>query len=412
MRSELIHIGTELLSGQVLNTHQQWLGEQLARLGHPPLRATVVPDHPRAIGEILDRALSRSDLAVATGGLGPTGDDRTLEVLARLLDRPLEEDPEVRKSIGEYFADRGLAPPPKAYRQALVPRGAAVFPNRHGTAPGLGLRPLREGRRRALALLPGPPRELRPMFLEEALPWLRAGGVLPPGRIHSLVLRTAGMGESLVEERLRPLAAPELEIGYCARPGCVDVRLTSLREELVGEAARQARERLGEAVYGEGDLSLEEAAVGELARAGLTLATAESCTGGFIAHSLTNVPGSSRVLDSGWVTYSDGSKVRLPGVDPGDLAKHGAVSGPVARQMAEGARRSAGTDLALSATGIAGPGGGSARKPAGTVFLALAGARGTLLRQGLYPMERTGFKRRVLAEALLMLLQEARRTGT
>ena len=408
MRIEILNTGTELLTGQVLNTHQQWLGERLARTGHPPARLTVVDDTPEAIGEAVATALDRSDLVLITGGLGPTADDRTREVVARLLDLPLEEDEALLEAVRERFVGRRM--PDRVRLQALVPRGAHVLPNRHGTAPGLALRHRRKGRERTLLMLPGPPRELRPMFLEEALPWLRAGGLLPAGGPVVRILRTAGMGESLVEERLEPLRSSGLEIGYCARPGCVDIRLVSRDRCLVDRAAVRVREILGDPVYGEGDQTLESVTVGELARSNLTLATVESCTGGLIAQVLTDVPGASRVLDSGWITYSNASKIRLPRVSSGSLADHGAVSEPVAREMAEGVRREAGTDLGLSITGIAGPSGGTPRKPTGTVFLACAAEGATTVRREHFPLERTAFKRRVLVEALRLLRRVVRST--
>lgn len=413
MQVELINTGSELMLGRVLNTHQQWLCRRLADLGLPVARQVAVPDTGPAILDSVAEALTRADLVITTGGLGPTSDDITRDLLANLLGLRLVEDAEALENIRRFFAARGRAMPSKVQVQALVPEGSTVIQNAHGTAPGLAIE-VPAGRFREakslLILLPGPPRELRPMFDHQVVPLIRP---FQPnaGAFHCLTLRTCGIGESMVEERLAPqlpaFFARGLEIGYCARTGEVDVRLTALGTEgaaVVREAEAMVRETLGNHLYGSGD-DLLEAVVLELARnRGATLAIAESCTGGFVAHRLTNVPGASSVLWGGWVVYDNLAKQRLLGVRPETLAEHGAVSEACARELAEGALATSKATHALALTGIAGPSGGTPDKPVGTVFLALASADApTLVRRQLNPFDRETFKYVASQQALEML---------
>ncbi len=413
---ELINTGTELMLGRVLNSHQQWLCRQLADHGYAVARQTAVPDTAPAIQQAVREALSRADWIITTGGLGPTSDDLTRTLIAELLDRPLREDPAVRARLEAFFAQRRRPPPASTLVQALVPEGAIVLPNSHGTAPGLVLRlepnPFRP-QASWLVMLPGPPRELRPMFADQVLTLLLRRSP-PDAAFVCRTLRTAGVGESDVEERiaapLRPFTDAGLEVGYCARPREVDVRL-SARGDHAGERVRAAeatvRQILGEHVFGNEDEELETVVVRLLTERRRTLALAESCTGGRIADRITNVPGASAVLRNGWVTYSDESKCRLLGVRPETLAAHGAVSEPVAREMAEGARRVSGADYALAVTGIAGPSGGSPAKPVGTVFLACAREEGTSATNSFNPWDRETFKQVTSQQALIMIRRAA-----
>lgn len=403
MRAEIINTGTELLLGRIANSHQQWLGRQLSGLGYRVQRQATVPDDSAAIETAVREALLRADLVITTGGLGPTGDDLTRERLAALLGRRLLHDPAVERQIIEFFTSRQRAVPRRCLVEALVPEGARVLPNHHGTAPGLALRlenfPGRADRGAAwLVMLPGPPRELHPMFTDQATPLLlrEAPPTDPPLR---RVLKTTGLGESLLEERLlaplEPLGARGLELGFCARVGEVEVRLSARGPEapaLLAEAERLTREAVGEFIYGDEDDTLESVIVQALTTRSLTLALAESCTGGHLANRITNVPGASAILLAGLVTYSNQAKVRLLGVDPAALEAHGAVSEPVARQMAEGARRVTGADYAVAVTGVAGPGGGTGTKPVGTVFLAVTGPNGTEAWRELNRFDRETFK--------------------
>ncbi len=402
---ELITTGSELLLGATLNSHQQWIGRQLAELGLPVRRQLTVPDSGTAIAEAVADALQRADLIITTGGLGPTSDDRTRDEIARLLGLTLAEDPDVLRQIEIVFRRRVRPLPPNfktlASIQAQVPAGAMVLRNEQGSAPGLAL-PISgatAGRRaRLLIMLPGPPRELHPIFTEHVVPLLKAR--FPEcADFVAQTFHTVGVGESRVEDAIRPhlveLEARGLEIGYCARNGEVDVRLTAegpTARELVDEAARRVRRLLANHTYSEDRRSLEEVVISLLRAQGKKLVTAESCTGGYVAHCLTNVPGVSEVFVGGLVTYSNELKQSLLGVHAGTLAEHGAVSEATAREMAAGALARCGADYAIAITGIAGPGGGSVEKPVGTVFLAVADREQVVVQRQQNAFDRETFK--------------------
>jgi nicotinamide-nucleotide amidase len=409
---ELINTGTELMLGRVLNTHQQWLCRELADRGWMVERQVAVADHGPDIERAVREALSRADLVIVTGGLGPTSDDITRDLIAQLLDRKLREDEAVLGHISRFFEVRHRPMPERTRVQALVPEGAVVLANPHGTAPGLAIEvrpnPLRkEGRASWLVMLPGPPRELRPMFRDSVVPLLQR--VLPPpGEFVCRTLRATGIGESVVEQRvgapLQKLIEAGLELGYCSRPGQVDVRLaTRGAKELVSQAEEIVRDRLGAHIFSAEDEELEAVIIRRLAEREETLALAESCTGGCIANRLTNVPGASAVLLAGLVTYSNETKQKFLGVAVETLAEHGAVSEAVARQMAEGARKQTGATYALSVTGIAGPSGGTPAKPVGTVFIGLAGPFETVVERGFNPYDRETFKQVTAQQALDLL---------
>lgn len=413
MHIEIINTGSELLLGRVLNTHQQWICRQLADNGWSVARQVAVPDTAHDILAAVREALGRADLIITTGGLGPTSDDVTRDLVAQLLGRTLKEDPQVLQTIRACFASRQRPMPERAKVQALVPHGARVLPNAHGTAPGLAMlvepNPVENGRRAWLVMLPGPPRELRPMFTEHVIPLLMAE-CPPDAPFVCVTLRSTGLGESVVEERVgQPLAAlvrAGLELGYCARSGEVDIRLAARgprRQELVASAVRVVREELHHQIYGIEDETLEAAVVRALTERGLTVAVAESCTGGLIAHRITNVPGASVVFMGGCTAYSDRVKQRFLNVPAEAIEAHGAVSETVARSMAEGARAKFDTDYALAVTGIAGPGGGTPAKPVGTVFIALAGPGGTRVQKPQNPFDRDTFKLVTSQQALEML---------
>lgn len=402
---EIINTGGELMLGYVLNSHQQWLCRQLSQKGYVVARQTAIDDTAPAIQSAVREACARSSLILTTGGLGPTSDDRTREMIAALLGRPLVEKPEIVAAIESFFAARKRPMPVSTRVQALVPEGAQVLPNLHGTAPGLAL----EYPGGLLIMLPGPPRELRPMFLEQALPLIeqRFG---PAPEFACVVLKTFGLGESMVEEKIAPdleaLLARGLEVGYCARVGEVDLRFIARGPGaggLVAEAESMAQKHLRTFIYGREPDQLDGVVVRLLIDSKKTAALAESCTGGYIAHRLTNIPGASAVFRAGWVTYSNEAKSWFLGVPAEILAAHGAVSEPVARAMAEGARREAGADFALAVTGIAGPSGGTPEKPVGTVFLALASATGTEVKSFLNRYDRETFKFITSQQALDLL---------
>ena len=415
MNIEIVNTGSELMLGRVLNTHQQWLCRRLADLGHVVTRQVAIADDGRKIQGAVAEALARADLVITTGGLGPTSDDLTSELIAELLGKKLIENTNVRAHIENFFAKRNRARPAKTSVENFVPEGALVFLNQNGTAPGLAMK-LEPNLFRAdkksswLVMLPGPPRELRPMFDDAVAPLLKRA--FAAEIFICRTLRTTGIGESrvqeLVESDLQPFVKRGLEIGYCARPGAVDVRLTAsgtAAEKLVRAGEAVVQKILGENIFGFDDDEIENVVVKLLAQNKKTLALAESCTGGLMANRITDVPGASEVFIGGVVSYANSAKEKFLGVRAESLAAHGAVSEVVAREMAAGAREKFGSDFALAVTGIAGPGGGAADKPVGTVFIALASAHGVEVKKILNVWERATFRPVTATQALEWLRQ-------
>lgn len=374
MRVELVNTGTELLLGDTINTNAAWIGQRLAALGIQVTRQTIVPDGA-VIRVAIAEAAQRSDVVLVSGGLGPTNDDLTRESTAELLSLPMELNAGVMEHLGAYFAKRGKPVSEATKRQAMVPRGATVLPNAFGTAPGLYFpavlgEPL--GWNAHIFLLPGPPRELKPMVENEVETRLREW--LPDGVSRQvLYLKVTGVGESdIVEAVEKELEAiPGLDMGYCIRNGDVDVRLAGLQAAVEAGGA-VVRAALGDCIVSEDRRIIEEVVVQLLTERGEWVSTAESCTGGTIASRITDVSGSSRVFGHGWVTYANEAKQQHLGVPAELIETHGAVSEEVARAMAEGALQRSGADHALSVTGIAGPTGGTEAKPVGTVWIGLA----------------------------------------
>lgn len=416
MQIEILNIGSELMLGRVLNTHQQWLCRQLTDRGYLVARQLAIADEGAAIQTAMREMLPRADLIIATGGLGPTSDDMTRDFIAELLGVKLVRNDEVLARITEFFTSRRRPMPESTKIQSMVPEGALVLMNANGTAPGL-IVPAPAGRFREQAswivMLPGPPRELRPMFTEQVLPWLTTA--LPcEAEVVCRTLRTTGIGESRVEEMIAPhlrhLTSIGLTLGYCARVGEVDVRFVAHgcgAQETVAEAEAITRRFIGDHVFGTDEESLEESIVKLLTAQKQTLALAESCTGGYIANRVTNVPGASAVLWGGVVSYANEAKENCLGVSPETIAAHGAVSQETAREMAEGARRISGTDFAISVTGIAGPDGGTTEKPVGTVFIGLATHEGVTVKKFVNRFDRETFKYVTSQQALELLRRRA-----
>ncbi|MEY5026804.1 MAG: hypothetical protein RLZZ244_2332 [Verrucomicrobiota bacterium] len=402
MRLEVLNTGSELLLGQVQNTHLAFLATSLFPLGLAISRQTTVPDGP-AIRDALQETFGRADIVLVTGGLGPTTDDITRETTAALLGLELVHDPEVEAAILARFHARGIPVTPRVLRQAMKPTGAEVLKNPFGTAPGLYLPPqsLAGVSTPHLFLLPGPPRELQPMVETAVIQKLRS--LLPPRPDqHLRTWRVLGIPESTVEATIgEALIARGIEPGYCARLGEVDIRVVGSTEQI--EAAEALiQECFSDAMLPSGARPLEEWLVEEMSRRQYTLATAESCTGGFIAHRITNVPGASAVLLSGWVTYSNASKIEL-GVPAELIEQQGAVSEAVAAHLAGCARKASGATHALAATGIAGPGGAVPHKPQGTVFIALSAPEGVRVEKHQFRTDRLSFKQLASQTALDML---------
>ncbi|MDZ7413988.1 MAG: competence/damage-inducible protein A [candidate division KSB1 bacterium] len=402
--AELVAIGDELLAGHVVNSNAQFLARALRGVGVVPQWMTTVGDDPEQMRDALQRALSRAQVVLITGGLGPTPDDLTREVVAQLLRVPLVVDQEALEAIRARFAARGLPMSANNERQAHIPRGATILRNPLGTAPGF----MFSWQGAVAFALPGVPGEMRAMVEQEVLPRLRtrtAGWC-----VVERVLRTVGIPESTLAERLQGLEENRtVRVAFQAHRTGVDVRLTVEGEnraacvEAIAQSEQMARTRVGEFIYGVDDCSLEEAVGQLLSGAGKTIAVAESCTGGLVAHRLTNVSGSSSYFERGVVAYSNQAKVQLLGVPAELIAQHGAVSAEVAVAMAEGIRRVAGTDLGLSTTGIAGPTGATPTKPVGLVYIGLADSAQSVCKRSVFSLDRVGNKERAAAAALDMV---------
>jgi nicotinamide-nucleotide amidase len=401
MRIEVINTGTELLLGNTVNTHGAWFGRELFKLGLRVARQTTVPDGA-AIREAIEEAIGRSDAIIVTGGLGPTSDDLTREITAELLGLELITDEAALRSLEGFFAHRGKPMAQANLKQALVPVGADVLPNPNGTAPGVYVPPRLNGQANcAIFLLPGPPRELYPMFHHEVAPRLKAMAAIDEA-YGSCELKFTGIGESDFHQGIDAQLASisNLEFGYCAHIGEVDLRLIGPPEALASGSAI-ALEKFGSFLISDDGSSLEATVVRALKERGLTLATAESCTGGLIAYRITNVPGASAVFGHGFVTYANGAKSSLLNVSPDDLSTHGAVSEVVAKQMAVGALQASGADIAVAVTGIAGPDGGTPEKPVGTAWIGLAATNHDAIAFKVYhPRNRHDFKLAVSQAAL------------
>jgi nicotinamide-nucleotide amidase len=388
MKTEIIAVGTELLTLSFRDTNSLFLTEKLRDLGLPVSFRLQVGDDPGDLKKAVRAALGRSRLIIATGGLGPTTDDRTREVFAAALGRGLVFDAAILARIRERFGRRGLSVPPSNRKQCYVIEGAEVLENPNGTAPGLWI----ETPRRRIALLPGPPRELEPMFESQVRPRLAA--VASGRRLIGRVLRLTGLGESDMESRIKSVYGaipPGVGIITLACPGDLSIHLTyegragpAEAEAVLDGVQRRLEGRLRPWVYSRGGQSLEAVVGGLLRSRGRTLACAESCTGGLLGHRLTNIPGSSDYFLESAVTYSNQAKTVRLGVPPNLIARHGAVSAPVARAMAAGIKEASGADYGLAVTGIAGPAGGTPRKPVGLVYIGLAHERGVSLDRNLF----------------------------
>ena len=378
-----------------------------------------MPDTAEAICEAVQAALGRADLVITTGGLGPTSDDITRERIAGMLAKPLHHDEAIAEHITSFFARRARPMPESVLVQAQIPEGAVVFTNEYGTAPGLAMDVSGaddEGSPTWLVMLPGPPRELCPMVEAQVLPFIQRELPLAAA-FHCRTLRSMGIGESMVEDqlltRLRPLMDQGLDLGFCARTGQVDIRLCGHGDGvpgLIDEAEALIRGEFGKYIYGTDGESIAKVVVDRLIDLGQTVAVAESCTGGFLGHNITSIPGASAVFVGGIISYSNELKHKLLDVKNDTLEKHGAVSKAVALEMAEGARAATGADHTLSVTGIAGPGGGSTEKPVGTVWLGLASAgERPLAVKKHHPYNRETFKQASVNQSLELLRRRIQR---
>jgi nicotinamide-nucleotide amidase len=405
MTAEILAVGTELLLGDIANTNAQFLSRELAALGIGVYRHTTVGDNPGRITDAYREAFERADLVIATGGLGPTSDDITKDVAAEFLGVPLVLNEESWAAIRERFARMNMPLTDNNKRQAYLPEGCVPLRNDNGSAPGVYYE--RDGK--VLILLPGPPNEMEPMFTTQAVPFLR---LMTGGVFVSRTLKLAGIGESraaeiiqdIIDKQTNPTVAPY------AKTAEVWLRITASAADeaqaraLIAPTADAIYERLGEFIFGEDDDSLTSVVAKRLEERGLTIALAESCTGGMVTESLIAVPGISRVLLEGLVTYGNEAKINRLNVPAQLIAAHGAVSREAAAAMAEGAARTSGANVGLSTTGIAGPDGGTDEKPVGLVYLGLhIDGRGTVTEKLTLTGNREAIRRRATKAALNLL---------
>ena len=369
---ELISVGTEILLGDILNTDAQYLSIELAKLGISVIHQSTVGDNRERLLAQLDEAAKRSDIIILSGGLGPTPDDLTKEVCCEFFGKELQLHEPTAEKIRSYFSSKGLEMAQSNLKQAMLPLDCVIFPNENGTAPGMAIE--KDGVH--ILVLPGPPRELKPMFRNSAIPYLMQ---FSDKIIVSHNIRTFGIGESAMAEKVRDLLdGKNPTVAPYAKDGEALLRVTAMAdseddaEKLCEPVIDEIKSRLDGFVYGVDYTCIEEAVVELLRNNRLKAATAESCTGGLIAKRITDVSGASDVFDCGIISYSNEIKNKILGVSEDDLKKYGAVSEPVARQMAQGALRVSGADVAVSVTGIAGPNSDGTDKPVGLVYIALA----------------------------------------
>ena len=410
MDAEIIAVGSELLTPFRQDTNSLYLTSKLNALGIEVRFKTIVGDDRERLATAFRAALDRSELVLLTGGLGPTEDDLTREVVAGVLGRPLREIPEIREQIEQRFTRLGRPMPQTNLRQAMVPENGVWLANKQGTAPGLWL----EHEGKTVILLPGPPRELEAVFEAECLPRLAPLSSAAP--IKTRVYKVVGLPESEVDERIAPIYRDYVNptTSLLAVPGTIEVHLRARAateaqaDALLTELGDKIELALGDHVFSTRGESLEEVIGLYLAMKRKTLAVAESCTGGLLSGRLTRIPGSSDFFVGGVICYSNELKPKLAGVPNSLIEVHGAVSAPVAQAMAEGIRARTQASMGVGVTGIAGPSGGSAEKPVGLVFISLADDRGTQVRQFRFPGDRERVRQWAVTAALEMIRRRIR----
>ncbi len=405
MTVELICVGTELLLGNIVNTNAAYLAEKCASLGLSNYFQTVVGDNEERLSMVLETAMQRSDIVILSGGLGPTEDDLTKEVAAKVCRKKLVMDEHSRECIAAYFAGKDVAPTENNWKQALVPEGALVLDNHNGTAPGIII----ETTQAKVVLLPGPPGELIPMFEESVVPYLQK---LTTEVILSQTVKICGVSESKVETMVRDMidAQTNPTIATYAKTGEVHIRVTASAAtakdagKLIKPMIKELKTRFGNDVYTtEPDVTLEKAVVDLLVANKLTFTSAESCTGGMLAARLINIPGVSDVIKSGYITYSNKAKRKILGVKKGTLQKYGAVSRQTAEEMVKGLGMTTKCDVAVSVTGIAGPDGGTEEKPVGLVYIACM-VKGTItVREYHFQGNRAKIRESATSAALILM---------
>ena len=408
---ELISVGTEILLGNIVNTNAACLAEKCALLGCSLYHQTVVGDNEERMEEAIRQAIERADIVILTGGLGPTKDDLTKEVTAKIFGRKLYMDEHSRARIRDYFEKiKSKKVTENNWKQALVPEGAIVIDNLNGTAPGLILEDKERGK--AAILIPGPPNEMKPMFEHDIAPYLNKK---QPEGIYSHMVKVCGIGESRAETMVADLmdAQTNPTLAPYAKTGEVHFRVTAracseeAAEKLMEPMIEEMKKRFGDAVYTtEENVTLEESVIRLLEEKKMTVTTAESCTGGKLSGRLLNVSGASGVYNEGYITYANASKEKILGVKHETLETYGAVSEQTAAEMALGAAKAAGADAALSVTGIAGPGGGTAEKPVGLVYIGCAVNGEVTVREYRFTGNREKNRDYAVARAITLLREE------
>jgi len=408
---ELISVGTEILLGNIVNTNATYLAEKCALLGCSLYHQTVVGDNEERMEEAIRQAIERADIVILTGGLGPTKDDLTKEVTAKVFGRKLYMDEHSKARIQDYFEKiKSKKVTENNWKQALVPEGAIVIDNLNGTAPGLILEDKERGK--AAILIPGPPNEMKPMFEHDIAPYLNKK---QPEGIYSHMVKVCGIGESRAETMVADLmdAQTNPTLAPYAKTGEVHFRVTAracseeAAEKLMEPMIEEMKKRFGDAVYTtEENVTLEESVIRLLEEKKMTVTTAESCTGGKLSGRLLNVAGASGVYNEGYITYANASKEKILGVKHETLETYGAVSEQTAAEMALGAAKAAGADAALSVTGIAGPGGGTAEKPVGLVYIGCAVNGEVTVREYRFTGNREKNRDYAVARAITLLREE------
>lgn len=406
MKAEILAVGTELLMGQISNTNAQYISSKLPDAGVGVFYHSVVGDNPERLKDSLKLALERCDVVITTGGLGPTQDDLTKETIAEAFGKKLVLHQESLEKMKAYFKKLGREMTVNNEKQAYMPEGCIILKNNNGTAPGC----IMEQGGKAVVMLPGPPSEMKPMFDELVMPYFKEKN---PDSIESKFLRIFGIGESALETKIMDLIDGQTNptIATYASDGEVTVRVSAKvdrggnAEAVLQPVVDEIRKRVGAALYSEENEPLYSVAANLLLKNGMTLATAESCTGGLISQTLTNIPGISRVFMGGAVTYSNDAKEEYLGVKRDTLVNYGAVSRETAGEMAEGARKRLKTHIGVSITGIAGPDGGTAEKPVGLVYIGLSSVEGTITKE----LRLSGSRNRIRAITALNVFDMVRR---
>lgn len=402
---ELISVGTELLLGNIVNTNAAYLAEQCANCGLSCFYQTVVGDNEERLQETVKAGLKRSDILILTGGLGPTDDDLTKEVVTKAMKKKLVEDEKAREMIQTYFDNRGMEITENNWKQAMVPEGAIVMYNNNGTAPGL----IVESGEKCAILLPGPPNEMKPMFEEYVTDYLKKKN---PEVIVSTTVKLCGIGESKVADMIQDMLDNQSNptIAPYAKTGEVHLRVTAKAADeksankLIKPVVKQLKTRLAEYIYTtDENTTLENAIVDLLVANKLTISTVESCTGGMIAARLINVPGVSDVFKMGHITYSNKAKKKILGVKKRTLEKHTAVSAEVAQEMVKGVEMVSKADVCVSVTGLAGPDGGTAKKPVGLVYIACSVKGNVTVQEYHFNGNRAKIRENATASALTLM---------